>query len=70
MPISKNSITLDKRNIPFAQILPITRSSSETVEKRRSLMGSLRGKVKIIGDITQPLTKKKLEEWYKNNLSS
>jgi antitoxin (DNA-binding transcriptional repressor) of toxin-antitoxin stability system len=62
------TVILAERNIPFAQIVPLTKTADVIVEKRKKLMGSLRGKVKIIGDINEPLTKEELSEWYDGKL--
>ena len=50
-----NTIILADRNIPFAQIIPLTQIPSEKTEKIKRLMGSLKRKVSIIGDINEPL---------------
>ena len=58
------TVILADRNIPFAQIVPLTQSSQDIVEKRKKLMGALRGKVTIEGDVNEPLTKEELSNWY------
>ena len=63
-----NTVILAKRNIPFAQILPIDDKSEDIVKKRKKLIGSLQGKVAIIGNINEPLTHEELIEWYNNKL--
>ncbi len=50
-----NHITIDNNK---------TKIPDEIVEKRKSLMGALRGQIKIIGNINEPLTKEELSEWY------
>ncbi|MGI8420524.1 MAG: type II toxin-antitoxin system Phd/YefM family antitoxin [Candidatus Levyibacteriota bacterium] len=61
-------VTLAQRNIPFAQIVPLTKTADALVEKRKHLIGDLLGKVKIIGDINEPLTKEELSDWYDGKL--
>ena len=59
-----NTIILAQRNIPFAQIIPLTRIPAEKAKKIKRLMGSLKGKIAVIGDVNKPLTKEELSNWY------
>lgn len=62
------TIILADRNIPFAQIVPLTQTSENIAEKRKHMMGSLRGKIRITGDINESLTKEELSDWYDGKL--
>lgn len=58
------TIILAERNIPFAQITPLAKTQDYLTDKRKSLFGSLKNAVKIVGDINAPLTEKELDQWY------
>lgn len=64
------TIILADRNIPFAQIVPLAKTPDALVEKRKSMMGALKGEVAIIGDINEPLTKEELIDWYDGKINS
>lgn len=65
-----NRIILADRNIPFAQIIPLSSASEDIAAKRKKMIGSLKGKVSLIGDINQPLTEEELNNWYNGILRS
>ncbi len=39
------TVILADRNIPFAQIVPLTQNDDDIVKKRKNLLGSHKGKV-------------------------
>ncbi len=63
-----HTVILADRNVPFAEIIPLSKSSAMISEKRKKMLGDLRKKVIVLGDINKPLSKKELNEWYVNNL--
>lgn len=63
------TIILSERNIPFAKIMPLEKTSAKLLEKRKSMIGSLKGKVTVVGDINEPLTKEQLSDWYDGKIT-
>ena len=57
------TITISERNVPFAQIIPLPTTPDELLAKRKKIIGSLKGKVKIKGSILKPLSEKELADW-------
>jgi len=63
------TVILVNRNIPFAQIIPLAKTPDALAQKRKSMMGALKGEVVIVGDVNAPLTKVELGDWYNGKLN-
>lgn len=62
------TVLLAERNVPFAEISQLKKTSESIVQKRKKMLGSLKGTVQIVGDINSPLSKEELAEWYKDSV--